>query len=96
MSIDLSTNIDNSHVFRYHVIRADQPSGERGMTMTLKQHRERAYLSTRELAKKAGVGADTVWRIEGGDFKKLRPSTMRKIADALAVHPSEIEEFTLA
>jgi transcriptional regulator with XRE-family HTH domain len=65
------------------------------MKMTLKQHRERTYLSTRELASKASVGADTIWRIEGGDYKKLRPSTMRKIADALGVHPSEIAEFVL-
>ena len=63
--------------------------------MTLKQHRERAYLSTRELASKAGVGPDTIWRIEGGDYQKLRPATMRKIAEALGVHPSEITEFQL-
>ena len=63
------------------------------MVLTLKQQRERAYLSTRELARKAGVGADTIWRIEGGDYKKLRPSTMRKIAEALGVHPSEVVEF---
>jgi transcriptional regulator with XRE-family HTH domain len=69
--------------------------GWRFMKMTLKQHREASYLSTRELASKAGVGADTVWRIEGGDYKKLRPSTMRKIASALGVHPSEIAEFVL-
>jgi transcriptional regulator with XRE-family HTH domain len=67
-----------------------------GMAMTLKQHRECAYLSTRELAAKAGVGPDTIWRIEGGDYKKLRPATMRKIAEALGVHPSEIAEFTRA
>jgi transcriptional regulator with XRE-family HTH domain len=63
------------------------------VVLTLKQHRERAYLSTRELASKAGVGADTIWRIEGGDYKKLRSSTMRKIAETLGVHPSEIAEF---
>jgi DNA-binding Xre family transcriptional regulator len=48
---------------------------------------------TRELASKAGVAPDTIWRIEGGDYKKLRPSTMRKIAEALGVHPAEIAEF---
>jgi transcriptional regulator with XRE-family HTH domain len=63
------------------------------VVLTLKQHRERAYLSTRELAGKAGVGADTIWRIEGGNYKKLRPATMRKIAGALGVHPADIVEF---
>lgn len=52
-------------------------------------------MSTRELAAKAGVGPDTIWRIEGGDYKKLRPATMRKIAEALGVHPGEITEFAL-
>ncbi len=65
------------------------------MAMALKEHRARAYLSTRELASKAGVGPDTIWRIEGGDYKRLRPSTMRKIAEALGVHPSDISEFAV-
>jgi DNA-binding Xre family transcriptional regulator len=63
------------------------------MAQPLKAHRDRCYLSTRELATKAGVAPDTIWRIEGGDYKKLRPSTMRKIAGALGVHPADIAEF---
>ncbi len=52
-------------------------------------------LGTRELASKASVAPDTIGRIDGGDYKKLRPSTMRKIARALGVHPGEIAEFAL-
>lgn len=63
------------------------------MATTLKEQRQRAFLSTRELAEKAGVAADTIWRIEGGDYKRLRPATMRKIAAALGVHPSDVTEF---
>lgn len=63
------------------------------MAKTLKAHRQKAYLSTRELASKAGVGPDTIWRIEAGDFKRLQPRTMRLIAAALNVDPGEIQEF---
>jgi DNA-binding XRE family transcriptional regulator len=62
------------------------------MVMTLKQHRERAFLTTRELAEKAHVSPATFWRIEEGKVKP-HPTTMRKIAEALGVHPSEIAEF---
>ncbi len=61
--------------------------------MSLRELRERAYLSTRELAEQADVSPATIWRIERGEFVKLRPSTMRKIAKVLEVHPSEIIEF---
>jgi DNA-binding XRE family transcriptional regulator len=71
------------------------------MVMTLKQHREKAYLTTRELAEKAGITTPTLWRIEhieelkdrGKSKGKTHPSTMKKIAAALGVHPSEIAEF---
>ena len=63
------------------------------MLLSLKEHRERTYLSTRELAERAGVAPATIWRVERGDFVRLRPSTMRKIAKVLAVYPSEIAEF---
>ena len=62
-------------------------------TRTLKEHRARAVLSTRELAAKAGVAAKTVWRIESGEFKRLHPRVMRSIADALGVDVFAIEEF---
>jgi DNA-binding XRE family transcriptional regulator len=65
------------------------------MTMSLKEHRERSYLTTRELAEKAGIQTSTLYRIEYG---KVRPhiTTMRRIASALGVKPDEIAEFSPA
>jgi transcriptional regulator with XRE-family HTH domain len=64
------------------------------MIMTLKEHRRRAYLTTRQLAEKAGVAPGTIWKIEGGRGGEPHITTMQKIAAALGVHPSEIAEFT--
>ena len=60
---------------------------------SLKEHRQDQYLSVRDLAASAQVSPDTVWRIENGEYQFLRPKTMRAIAAALNVHPSEIGEF---
>jgi transcriptional regulator with XRE-family HTH domain len=60
---------------------------------TLEEHRKAAYLTLRELAEKAGVALRTVWRIENGEYESLQPRTMRKIAGALGVPPSEVSEF---
>ncbi|BAS31161.1 XRE family transcriptional regulator [Dehalococcoides mccartyi IBARAKI] len=48
------------------------------------------FWSQAELAKQAGIGADTVNRLENG---KQNPSfiTIRKLAKALEVKPEEIE-----
>lgn len=62
--------------------------------MTLKTHRERAFLTTRELADKAGVTTSTLWRIEKR-LHKPHISTMRRIAEVLGVHPTEVEEFAV-
>jgi transcriptional regulator with XRE-family HTH domain len=53
-------------------------------------------LSTRELADRAEISPATVWRIERGEVGRLRPSTMRAIAKALKVNPTEVEEFARA
>ncbi|WP_033289624.1 helix-turn-helix domain-containing protein [Amycolatopsis jejuensis] len=42
-------------------------------------------LSQEQLAEAAGVGVDTVARIEQGKRKQSRPATVRKLADALGV-----------
>jgi DNA-binding XRE family transcriptional regulator len=55
----------------------------------LKTLRTRAALSQRDLAKLAGVAHTTIVRLEGGDPNVL-PSTLRKIARALKVKPSEL------
>ena len=50
--------------------------------------REEAFLSQRELAEKAGLNHNTVWRIESGGVVDAHPRTIRKIAEALSVDPA--------
>ena len=52
--------------------------------------RERAFLSQRELADKAGLNHNTVWRIEGSGVAEVHPRTIRKIAEALSVEPASL------
>ncbi len=51
--------------------------------------RERAFLSKRELAERAGLDRTTVGRIEGG-VTEVYPRTIRKIAEALLVEPASL------
>jgi len=55
----------------------------------LKELRLRLFISQAELAKRAGLAAETVNRLERG----RRPSfiTIRKLAKALGVKPADIE-----
>jgi len=57
---------------------------------TLRQLRERHYLTQEQLAVAAEVSTSTVYHIEAG---KVRPRTaiVRRLARALAVDPGEIE-----
>ncbi len=59
------------------------------MIKTLRDHRLDKFWSQAELAKQAGIGADTVNRLENG---KQNQSfiTVRKLATALKVKPDEI------
>jgi len=57
---------------------------------SLKELRERQFLTQGKLAQKAGLGRDTVNQIEGGKQKPyLR--TIRKLAKALRVQPGDID-----
>jgi transcriptional regulator with XRE-family HTH domain len=57
---------------------------------TLKQYREKSYLSQRDLAVKAKVSYVTIARLETGKNKpKFR--TIRALAKALKVKPDEIQ-----
>jgi transcriptional regulator with XRE-family HTH domain len=58
----------------------------------LAQHRRLRLLSQDALAAKAGVGKSTLVHIELG---RVRPQfkTIRRLADALGVEPSEVDEF---
>jgi transcriptional regulator with XRE-family HTH domain len=55
----------------------------------LKELRRRRVLTMEELAKRAGVGRNTVWRLEHG-VMGAQPRTIRKLAAALGVEPEEL------
>jgi transcriptional regulator with XRE-family HTH domain len=64
-----------------------------GKAKSLQEYREARYLTVREFSDLLDVSVDTLYRIERGDRPRL--STMRRIAERLGVHPSEISEFVL-
>jgi transcriptional regulator with XRE-family HTH domain len=47
-------------------------------------------LTLRELEAASGVSYATVWRLESGRATEARPSTIRKLAEALGVEPEEL------
>jgi transcriptional regulator with XRE-family HTH domain len=51
--------------------------------------RERAFLSKRELAQRAGLDRSTIGRIEDG-VSEVYPRTIRKIAEALSTDPASL------
>jgi transcriptional regulator with XRE-family HTH domain len=55
----------------------------------LRALREYNSLSTRELAELAGVHRHTIIRLEN-DQTGAHPRTVRRLAEALGVHPSEL------
>ncbi len=61
------------------------------MSRHLNEYREERYMSINEFVKFLGISAHTFYAAVEG--KRLRMGTMRKIAEKLGVHPSEIEEF---
>ena len=57
----------------------------------LRKLRRRRVLSMEELAEKAGVGRNTIWRLEHG-VMGAQPRTIRKLAKALGVEPEDLVE----
>jgi transcriptional regulator with XRE-family HTH domain len=55
----------------------------------LRELRRRRVLTLEELAEKAGVGRNTIWRLEHG-VMGAQPRTIRKLAKALDVEPEEL------
>ncbi len=55
----------------------------------LRAVRERRALSQRDLADLAGVSKNTIHRLERG-ISQVQPRTLRKLARALALEPSEL------
>jgi transcriptional regulator with XRE-family HTH domain len=58
----------------------------------LREARRRAALTQGELAEKAGVGINTIVRIETGEIEEPRVSTLRKLARALGLEPRDLLE----
>jgi transcriptional regulator with XRE-family HTH domain len=57
---------------------------------TIKELREKQFLSVGELAEKAGVSRTVIYGIESGIHKPIK-RTIRKLAKALEVDPKTIE-----
>jgi len=55
----------------------------------VRRARERAVFGQAELARAAGLSVIGLWQIEH-DRRKPRPATIRRIAAALGVEPSEL------
>lgn len=55
----------------------------------LRRAREQAAYSLRELADASGVSAGTIWQLETGR-RPARPSSIRKLALALGMAPTEL------
>ena len=55
----------------------------------LKELRRRRVLTLEELAEKADIGRNTIWRLEHG-VMGAQPRTIRKLAKALGVEPEEL------
>ncbi len=56
----------------------------------VKAAREGKFFSQRELATRAGINHNTVWRIEGDSSVEVHPRTIRKIAEALDIDPASL------
>jgi transcriptional regulator with XRE-family HTH domain len=59
------------------------------MNGNLQQIRQTRVLSRKELARQSNVDESTIYRAEHGQTK-LRPSTVRKLAQALDVPPNQL------
>jgi transcriptional regulator with XRE-family HTH domain len=58
----------------------------------LRRLREDRFISQRDLARLAGVSPTTVMQLETGQNPNPRLSTIRKLAEALAVDPGALVE----
>lgn len=56
----------------------------------LKEERERAGLSAREVAKRSGLNVSNVLRLEQGIYTNPRPETLKVIADVLGLDLADV------
>lgn len=61
--------------------------------LLIQDHRRRALLTQKELAKRSGVSTRTIRRLESGQFRNPRPATIRAIADHLGLGATAHAEF---
>src|SRR3712207_8288550 len=59
-------------------------------TTLFRSAREQRFLSQRELADKAGLNHNTVWRIETSGPTEVHPRTIRRLGEALSVDPASL------
>lgn len=64
------------------------------MAKSLNQYREEHYMSVTDFARFLGVSVHTFYSIVRGE-KRAQYATMRRVAERLGVHPTDIEEFVL-
>ena len=62
---------------------------ENALAVRLRELREEAVLTVRELSEYSDVSEDTITKIENG-HRVARPNTIRKLAKALGVEPQEL------
>lgn len=67
-----------------------------GAMTRLRTLRYQLTLTQIELAAKAGLAPSTVSQIERGHHERLKVTTIRKLAAALAVEPHEVDELRAA
>jgi DNA-binding Xre family transcriptional regulator len=59
----------------------------------LRERRLRAFLSTVELAEKAGLTAQRIRDFENENHRGTKPDTARRLASALGCEPADISEI---
>ncbi|WP_198655346.1 ATP-binding protein [Streptomyces geranii] len=62
----------------------------------LRDHRRRLGLTQEELAERSGVSVRTICHVETGRIERPRPATVRRLAGALALTGTGLEEFRKA
>ena len=62
----------------------------------LRERRRRLGLTQEELAERAGVSVRTICHVETGRIEHPRPATVRRLAEALALTGTDLEEFQRA
>ena len=66
------------------------PEQTKQLTRILKQRREEEGLSNNEVARRAGVDAGTVWRIEQGMIASPKAESLQAIGEVLGIPASDL------